>query len=255
MQMRNIVIVDDEPWVRDGIAELIDWRGNGVIITGLYADGPSALEGIRKCREVPEILLTDIRLPGMSGLELIDRVRSDYPAVVSVILTGYEEFEYAKRAVHLNVFEYLVKPVGKEVLLATITRILGILSTKEGEGSARGDETDDSNESLIVKKAKYVIASRVLDDLSLPGVAELTGISPAYLSSLFHRVTGEPFRAYVARAKIEAATRIITREPHLKVYELCERVRYHDPDHFTQLFRRYTGMTPIEYKRNRDERG
>ena len=248
--MHNLIIVDDEPWVRDGIAELIDWTGHGVRLIGSYPDGVAALDGMRRSRHIPHLLVTDIRMPGMSGLDLIRQCAAMYPGIISVIVSGFEDFEYARSAIHLNVFEYLVKPVGKEVLIDTVDRLIQVLSARHASsGPDLGD--DDPAETMMVRKARYFIESHLFANVGLQSVADAVGISPSYLSSVFHAVAGESFKTYVTRRRIEAAKQLMDDEPHLKVYEICERVAYHDVDHFTKMFKRYAGVTPIEYRRRR----
>lgn len=116
--MISVMIVDDEFIVRQGIKTSIDWEAHGIKIIGEAMNGQSALPKIRTLR--PDILITDIRMPVMDGLTLAEKVREEMPEMKIIILSGYGEFAYAKKSIHLNVAEYLLKPVGAEELMKAV---------------------------------------------------------------------------------------------------------------------------------------
>lgn len=107
--MIRLMIVDDEQPIIDGLKELIDWNGIGVEIVASANSGEEALDVA--ARVMPDLILTDIRMPGMSGLELIKRIKIVLPDTKGIILSGYQDFEYAKEAMRYNSIGYLIKPV------------------------------------------------------------------------------------------------------------------------------------------------
>ena len=110
--LMKILVAEDEPAIRQGIIALIGNLGLSVEITGAAEDGMEALELMAATR--PDVLITDIRMPGMSGLELIGKAKELYPGTEYVILSGYSEFEYAKQAMRYGVQDYILKPPRKE---------------------------------------------------------------------------------------------------------------------------------------------
>ena len=121
MDLYRIILVDDEEEVRQSIIRKIDWTGAGFCVVGDAENGEEALEKVEALE--PDLILTDIRMPFMDGLSLAERVRQKYPSVKIVIFSGYDDFEYAKQAIKLNVTEYILKPVNVEELTAILKRI------------------------------------------------------------------------------------------------------------------------------------
>ena len=121
MDLYRIILVDDEEEVRKSIIRKIDWTSVGFTVVGDAENGEEALEKIEGSE--PDVVLTDIRMPYMDGLTLAERIRQKYPSMKIVIFSGYDDFEYAKRAIKLNVTEYILKPVNVEELTAILKRI------------------------------------------------------------------------------------------------------------------------------------
>lgn len=117
----KVFLVEDEYIVREGIKNNVDWVANGFTFCGEAGDGELAFPMIKK--EKPDILITDIRMPFMDGLELSRLVKKELPQIKIMILSGYEEFEYAKTAIQLGVEEYLLKPINGDDLLCAVKRV------------------------------------------------------------------------------------------------------------------------------------
>ncbi|MFI5367794.1 MAG: response regulator [Spirochaetia bacterium] len=116
----TISIVDDEPRVRKGLAKLIGSRGEAWKVSKLFSSGHAALEAARA--ERMDVILADIRMPGVDGLELANALRAASPDTVVVIMSGYKEFDYARRAMKVGVLDFIVKPIEEEELFAVLDR-------------------------------------------------------------------------------------------------------------------------------------
>ena len=121
--MYRVIIVDDEPMIRRGLRETIEWDSLGLEVAGEAADGVEALRLVRAIR--PEILITDIRMPGMDGLELIQEVRKLNYEVKITILSGYSDYSYLKTAIRLGVDNYLLKPIDNDELISNLKNAVG----------------------------------------------------------------------------------------------------------------------------------
>ena len=121
MNLYKIMLVDDEEEVRKSIINKIDWADAGFEVIGDAENGKDALEKIEQ--NEPDVVLTDIKMPYMDGLTMAETIRQLYPSVKIVIFSGFDEFEYAKKAIKLNVIEYILKPVNVEELTAILKKI------------------------------------------------------------------------------------------------------------------------------------
>ncbi len=126
--MVRLLVVDDEKVVRRGIIESIPWQEYGIEIVGEATNGQHALEVIPEL--TPDVILADVRMPVMDGLDLADAVRRRYPAIIVVILTAYDDFSYAQRAIRAGVTDYLLKPAGSDELAHVLTGIRGRIQAR-----------------------------------------------------------------------------------------------------------------------------
>ena len=119
--MLKVLLVDDEPVILEGLKVMIDWEQEGLQVVGSATDG---MEAFRMIRELsPDIVITDIKMPRMSGLELLERVREKGDKQTGfIVLTGFDDFSYARRALKLEAIDYLLKPVEKKELLGALKK-------------------------------------------------------------------------------------------------------------------------------------
>ncbi len=129
--MYNLLIVDDEDIIRNGLANTIDWAGMGFSVAGTASNGKEAL--ILAEQFAPDVILADIRMPGMTGMELAAKIHEENPGIYIVILTGFDEFEYAKESIDYDVFSYLLKPYSNEKLAEVFAKLKSELDEKKNK--------------------------------------------------------------------------------------------------------------------------
>ena len=168
MDLYRIILVDDEEEVRQSIIRKIDWKEAGFQVVGDAENGQDALEKVELLE--PDLILTDIRMPYMDGLTLSERVRQKHPSVKIVIFSGYDDFEYAKQAIKLNVTEYILKPVNVEELTAILKRIKSNL-----------DEEIEQKRNVSLLRESYIRNLPILRERFLNELAGGT-VDPAVLS-------------------------------------------------------------------------
>jgi two-component system response regulator YesN len=117
----KVLIADDERVIREGLAALIDWESLGFSVCGLASNGLEALEMAKSL--MPDLILVDIRMPLLSGLQMIERTRVALPEVLFIIISGHDEFDFARKAINLGVKDYLLKPVKEPLLLESVSRV------------------------------------------------------------------------------------------------------------------------------------
>lgn len=128
--MIKVLIADDEKIIREGLVESIDWDGLGLTLVGTARNGEDALEIAEV--ELPDICLVDIMMPVVNGLEFIDRITKIKRDIVCIIITGYDEFSYAQRAIKLNTFDYLLKPVDENELTSILRNAIEKIASNRG---------------------------------------------------------------------------------------------------------------------------
>ena len=156
MERYKVILVDDEEEVIDVMEAKIRWNELGFEVVGSATNGVKALELIEKLQ--PDVVLTDIKMPYMDGLELARRVRADYPNIYIMLCTGFDEFEYAKEAVHLEIKEYMLKPINAVELSECLTRLKDTLD-KEREEKLNVKKLEDYfQEALPALKSNFLIS-------------------------------------------------------------------------------------------------
>lgn len=180
--MVKVYLVEDEIIIRQSIKNSIDWEKEGYEFVGDASDGELALPVILK--EKPDILITDIRMPFMDGLELSRMVKAELPDIKIVILSGYDDFEYAKQAIKIGVAEYLLKPVSSAVLLEHLSEI--------------AEKVRNEREDLALKKVYYQEMQENEELIKMKFLGELISGKMSLADALekgkrFHMNLGGPF--------------------------------------------------------------
>lgn len=251
--MYKIVIVDDEELVRRGLLKKIRWEDYQCEVIGDAGDADTALQLVEQCR--PDLLITDIRMPGKSGMDLIAECRKRRPELLIVILSAYDDFSYAQDAVYYDVAGYLLKPVEKAKLDVIMHKVLHQLQEREIleriSSSAYPRPKDESAD--IVTRAKNYVLQHYQSKLTLEIVAQECFTNPTYLSNVFKAKTGCNFVDYVTDLKIRKASQML-RYSDYKVRDVAIQVGFDDYTYFCKVFKKITGETPLQYRCRMRER-
>jgi two-component system response regulator YesN len=161
----KLLLVDDEEHTRMGIKNVIDWEAHDIEICAEARDGIEALEQIEKFN--PEILLTDIRMPEMDGLQLIEKASVKYPTLKFIIMSGYEDFSYAQKALKLGVTDYLLKPCKKQEIMDTVLRVKALIEAERQQEKSYEQLRSQFQESYPVLKERHLMKLIQSDNHSL----------------------------------------------------------------------------------------
>ncbi|CAM4392710.1 response regulator [Paenibacillus phoenicis] len=247
--MYNLLIVDDEAETREALSSYFPWNEVGFQVVGQANNGQEALRLIAEGERV-DIVLTDIKMPVMSGIELAEQLYNHRRQIKVVFLSGYRDFEYAQQALHFRVINYILKPAKYHVLLDVFGKIKEEL---EAEAAAENQDLGPNpsapgqgGESLIIQKIKEYVKANY-KNASLEEVARLVHMNANYLSFFFKQKTGQNFSDYVLQTKMEMAAALL-RDVSYKTYEISEKVGYSNAKNFTRTFKSYYGQTPSEFR-------
>lgn len=238
----TVLIVEDEYVVRQGLVSLVDFAQFGMSILGQAEDGRAAWEIIQK--QAPDLLLADINMPHMNGIQLAQLVRTQFPDTHIVFLTGYDDFDYALSAVKLSADDYLLKPFSKKDIEEMLAKVKVKLDKERKERQVQDLVTSDSQGQL-----GQAIQGHLADgEFTLKKLASELGFSAPYLSVLIKKELGLPFQDYLVQERIKKA-KLLLLTTDLRIYEIAEQVGFEDMNYFSQRFKQLTGMTPRQFKK------
>ncbi len=245
--MYKLLIVEDEMIIRKGIIGGFAWNDMGFEIIGEAANGKSALkllEGLAP-DSLPDIVLLDIQMPGMNGIQLMEQLESTYPSIKTVILSGFNDFSYAQQAIALGALGYLLKPTKKTDIEKTFLRVRRILDERQEEPKDLPKHVKDP----VIDKIKRYVEQNYNQKVTLETVAELAYMNPSYISTYFKQKTGISFKNYITELRIEKAKKLL-QETSLKTYDISGLIGYEDYRYFCKLFKSVTGMTTVGFRKS-----
>ncbi|MEK3724268.1 response regulator transcription factor [Paenibacillus sp. FSL H8-0034] len=244
--MYKIMIAEDEEHIRKGLKNTIEAVIGGFKIIAEAANGKDALDLISVTS--PDILITDIRMPEMNGIEMIRRVRSNFPKLFIIIVSGYGDFEYAKQAIKYEVAEYLLKPVNRVELAEALQRIKNKMDDHRQPYSIDSELTDEAKEGrYAIRKVKEIVLQNLAEDISLQRVAEQVNLTHHYLSKLFKIEAGQNYSDFVTDSRMNKAKQLL-KETNLKIHEISNMTGYLSAKHFMNVFKQRVGTTPSDYR-------
>ncbi|OPH53268.1 DNA-binding response regulator [Paenibacillus ferrarius] len=256
--MYKVLIADDETLDLEGMQTFIPWESLGMEIVGAVTNGFSACELIE--RHKVDVLVTDIHMPNMSGLELAKRVRERFPEVRVVFVSGYRDFHYVKEALALKAYSYVLKPMNEAELIDSLTLIRADLDEAARRAQAEldtqrrptsglpGGETAVGGKNMkLIQEMILSMRERLDQALTLKEEADRFDFSPNYLGQLFKEATGQTFHEYLAALRMEKAGELL-RNPKLRIYEVAYQVGYRYMPYFSKQFKETYLMTPVEFR-------
>lgn len=253
----TILIAEDEPSFRRLIKSILeDLRPRYKILA--VADGEEALDIFRTTRI--DILLSDIKMPGMDGLDLIKIIREEQKETAIILISGYGDFEFAQRAIQSGVSDYLLKPLDPEDLKASFEKIEKKLLYKENKRESPLQDFDtfvteylginltEKDTSFPVKKVLTHMKEGIYKNTTLERTANFFHYTPSYFSSQFKEKTGQNFVSVLNKLKLFEGTLLI-RSSNDRIQDIARQVGYQDYRYFCKVFKAVYGCTPTEYRR------
>jgi two-component system response regulator YesN len=262
--MIRIIIVEDEKILRKGLTLHTPWEKFDAVVIADAADG---IEGEKLIERLnPDIVITDIRMPGISGIEMMRRLKGKCDSEF-LLISAYGEFAYAQEALSLGARGYIMKPIDDDeffsVLLKTIEAVHEKKETRELRKRVLAIEqsgklwfkeyspgSNSDYREKYLEAAVNAINSRYGEDLNAPDLAKSLGISESSFSKLFKARTGYTFLEYLTLYRIKEAMELLDQK-NMRVSEAASMVGYGDYRHFGEVFKKNTGLTPSEYRKGK----
>lgn len=250
--MYKLLVVDDEPIVIKGIRSFVDFQA--LFISEVYeaTNGEEALESFQT--NLPDLVLADINMPKMNGLDFAIAAKGIKPDVKIAIITGYDYFDYAVAALKSGIDDYVLKPVSKKDIQETLQKLIYKLQSEKSQSELSKvvhDLIGKSNNSKDIgykgKIQKEINANISNFDFSLSYLAKQLSLSTSYLSSLFKNLYGTTFQDYMLTMRLDRA-KILLLSTDMKVYEIAAAVGFDDPNYFSASFKRRFDSSPNQFK-------
>ncbi|QBD85308.1 response regulator [Clostridium tetani] len=247
--MFRIVIADDEDTIRNGLKNLIESYELNLSVIATAKDGEEAMKVIEKYH--PEIILMDINMPFMNGLDVIKGIHERNKDAKIIIISGYSQFEYAQKALELGVFNYLLKPINyrdfKDILIKAMDsyskRMWEISKIKEGK------EKIESCKDVGNLAISYIKENFSNNEISLNLVAQQFYISQSYLTRVIKQKTGVSFTDYLNKLRINMAKKLLTDNNNdYTINDISNMVGYSSQHYFSRAFKNYMEISPKNYR-------
>ena len=259
--MIRLLIADDEMLEREALADIVMRRFEHDVTLEKVENGRKAAD--TAVLWGADLILMDIEMPGMNGLDAARAVLEQRPECKVIFITAYSLFQYAHEAVHLGACDYLLKPVDPDEVEAAIRRAirqieagrrLAELAPVEPEPEAAEADAESTEEgesdrnALVMAHVRKYMEDNYMFDLSLDSVSEILHISPAYLSAQFKKYQKMNFLDCLTELRINAAKELLA-DPFRSAAEVASMVGYEDASYFARAFKKRTGMTPTQYRK------
>lgn len=260
--MIRLLIADDECLEREALTEMVSRRFEHEVVLETAENGRKAAD--TAILWGADLILMDIEMPGMSGLDAARAVLAQRPGCRVIFVTAYSLFQYAHEAVHLGACDYLLKPVDPDELEASIRRAMRQIETERklealapvqpepmepAAPAAEPDDAENSQNALVMAHVRRYLEDNYMFDISLDSVGEILHISPAYLSAQFKKYQKMNFLDCLTELRINAAKELLT-DPFRSSAEVASMVGYEDASYFARAFKKRTGETPTQYRKH-----
>lgn len=237
--MIRVLIVEDEINTLNLLKIIVNWEELHMKIVGTASNGKEALFLIPDVH--PDLLITDIKMPIMDGIELSREVNKKYSQIKVMIVTAYDDITLAQQALRAGVADYILKPLKRQEVKEALARI----------NNQFEKEAEDRPYDLIEKVCDFLNEHYMQSDLSLSSVAEKFYVNPSYLSRAFHKKMGIGLVEYLNNIRLDHACDYLL-EGNWKIYEVAEKVGIPNPDYFTKCFRKKMGISVKNFREGKN---
>ncbi|MDQ6417926.1 response regulator [Paenibacillus sp. LHD-117] len=262
--MYSVLIADDEPLIRKALREKINWSEHGFNISYEAKNGLEALELLKVYN--PDVLLTDMKMPYMDGVKLLDSINSAEIKTKVIVISAYSSFSYTHAAIKNSAFDYLLKPIAPQKLSEVMYRLKTHLDAEHStvqempqyisqmfseikfssdiQESSKQQTRSNMNDIIMYVQTHY------FEDITLQELSKKFFMNMSYLSHSFKKYTGESFVEYLTRIRMTKATELLETTNH-KISDIAVIIGYKELRYFSKVFKKHMGMIPDQYRKSK----
>ena len=245
----SVIVAEDEPLILNNLVKKISNLNMGFQVVGTADNGKTALKLVESYS--PDVVVTDIRMPVMDGLELLKIIYSRDPNIKKVVVSGYDDFKYAQQALKYEATDYLLKPLKSEQLIESFSRIRILLDSQR----------DTANRNILQLKENYsytpyeiahlvemYIKENYTKEINLDLISKNFNFTSNYLSKIFTKYIGKNPSKYLISLRINHAKHLLKNNKELSIKRIGELTGYPNQFYFSRIFKSVVGKSPAEYR-------
>lgn len=249
LQNYSVVIAEDEELLLHNLIQKVKSSGLGFEVVGQAQTGTQALELVRSLS--PDLVITDIKMPMMNGIELLEKIHLNFPTIKVIITSGFSDFDYTKQAIKLKVHDYLLKPIDKEELYASLLKVKTDLDLeKDSYRDIFSLSERAATKEQIASILKDYIVHNYTKEVNLNLIANSMNYSSSYLTKLFFQQYANTPSKYIISLRMQKAQHLLIHHPELSIKQIGELIGYLDQGYFSRIFKKHQGISPFDYREN-----
>jgi YesN/AraC family two-component response regulator len=245
----KVIVAEDELLILNNIVKKISALDIGFEVVGTADDGKTALELVEKYS--PDVLVSDIKMPIMDGLELFKIISSKYPHIKKIIISGYDDFKYAKLALKYEAIDYLLKPLKTPELKDAFYKIRISLDAQRSRLKQNVLQLNDNyaySSEEIAHLVELYIRENYTQDINFDLISQKFNFNSSYLSKIFTKYVGENPSKYLISLRLNKAKYLLKSNKELSIKDIGEAVGYPNQFYFSRIFKTVVGKSPACYR-------
>ena len=243
--MYRSLIIDDEKPVHAAIIALGKWRDLKVQTPFSAYNGKDGLSCMRELH--PDLVFLDMNMPIMNGISFLKIAREEFPDAKFIVVSGYDDFNYAHAAIKGGAIEYLLKPIAEEELNHAIAMAVEGLQLSNREHDTLLSETQEISPIEIIDDIKDYVTKNYCDDITVSMFSEKYFVSKEYLSKLFKKKHGCGIYEYALNLRMSRAKELLL-DQNMQIQQIAERLGYSNSNYFSKAFKNYYQLSPSEFR-------
>lgn len=239
------MVVEDEAVIRENIVKKANTANRNFKVQAVCKNGQDALKTLSV---IPvDVVITDIKMPIMDGMELAKKIHENHASVKIIILSGYSDFNYAKKAIAYNVSDYLLKPLDIEELRKTLNRILFEIKNAISELESK----EMIYQNLTVEQLSELVQKYLLNNfrknITLSQISKHFGYTSEYIGRVFKKYNQKTILKHLTTLRINEAKKLLMSDENFDIGSVGQKVGYTDPSYFSRVFKNNVGTYPKEF--------